>query len=898
MNTSLPIYKHKDEIVNALKEHNTVIITAETGSGKSTQVPQYLYEAGYTVICTQPRRMACITLADRVSEELVEYYNDIQLNQIVGYKTAFEDTTSSSTKVLFCTDGLQLARGIKDFNNTVLIIDEVHEWNLNIETLIAWVHDAQNKGKNIKVVLMSATVDSQDLKKFFTNACVLHCSGRLYTVEMFNKDPWEQNSIVKQCVEEGKNVLLFKPGKKEITEAIEELTEKLSDTPVTILPFHADLTILEQKKCFKKYSEPKVIVATNIAQTSLTISDINVVVDDGYVKQVEVIEGVESLLIRNISKADCKQRAGRAGRVQDGKYYLCSQTTYEERDDYPVPEIERLLLDRVVLKLASVNIDAYDITFYHQPSHKKIHDARKLLRMFKALDEQSHITELGKDLIHIPTSVRYAKLIHDTQPYGKATVEAAMKIASILEVGSLLNHRFKRKVNSFIGTMEFNITYMDLGINESQSDLLAELQLYENACDYKYDNLSSSGINVKNFFKVKELYVKLKDTLSNILTYDSVAEVNRDGLVQSIVASMCDSLCIYRYDDYQDFSNKHLNPPKSSCVRGNANNRWAVGIPREIHYKDRWGDTRSMLLLTFMTTVSEEIASKYFPIEPTLKHLYDTAMYDINTDSIVIQVERTINDLHLSTVTMAYTKEDPEYNRILTYVPDIITKETDKFVLINGKQYTVHNLDFSWMKPCVYLELDDLIGIPDHVTAIRTSSGKQIDIECYGMRDNNVKGLKRKLAHKLAEYKVRGYLESLPSKVGTAQKLSDLFDYCGVKHFDEVTFDYHKDIFVGLELVGESACLTTFDTESEAINSTNEVCKFFINKYARTTYPDKKFVEKREGKKQETKRTIKAKTDWHDYLIEVVADTTKDDYQSNLTFVDDLYKELTADFNK
>ena len=279
MNTKLPIFDKKNEIVKSIEANDVTIITAETGSGKSTQVPQYLYEMGYEVICTQPRRIACVSLADRVSDEMQSEGN------VVGYHTAFESTRIDETKVLFCTDGLQMAKQVsnrkeKNVGKTALIIDEVHEWNLNIETLIAWVRNEKKvNNSELKVVLMSATVDRENLYSYFnevTTVGMVNVPNRNYEVtwnKSGNYHTGEEIQIAMKCIEEGKNVLVFQPGKKEIYDFIKALKDMLrfeGGADCVVLPMYGELGISEQKACFRGYDCPKVVVATNIAQTSIT----------------------------------------------------------------------------------------------------------------------------------------------------------------------------------------------------------------------------------------------------------------------------------------------------------------------------------------------------------------------------------------------------------------------------------------------------------------------------------------------------------------------------------------------------------------------------------------------------------------------------------------------------
>ena len=367
----LPVENYKEAIIETVRNHDFTLISAETGSGKSTQIPQYLSECYSQVIITEPRVMAAKTLAKRVAEEM-----EVTLGEKVGYRTAYDKCVSVDSKIVYCTDGLQLIRTIFNEDSKaerVLIIDEVHEWNINIETLVAWCKFMQKKW-NTKVVLMSATMDCTDLAEFFGKDCAtLNINGTLYDVEVEERPKDSLIQTVKENIGKGKNILVFVPGKKEIDEVIERLCME----DATVLPLHGELDWEEQKKCFAQYSNPKVIVATNVAQTSITIPDIDVVVDSGNAKLSIAVSGIQGLFLKAISQADIAQRKGRAGRTKEGKYFLCSDEPIESREKYTVPEIQRSILDRVVLQIAAAGLDAEELQFYHQPEKESILSAKK-----------------------------------------------------------------------------------------------------------------------------------------------------------------------------------------------------------------------------------------------------------------------------------------------------------------------------------------------------------------------------------------------------------------------------------------------------------------------------------------------------------------------------------------
>ncbi len=273
MNNELPIAQYKEAILDTVANNQVTIIVAETGAGKSTQGPQYFLEAGYRFVITQPRILAARSLAERVAGEF-----GCELGGLVGYRTARERKDSKDTKCLFCTDGLALVRelgGVEGYN--LIILDEVHEWSINIETLVAWYKKALGTNPKLKLVLMSATIDAEKLSTYFGGAPIVKIPGRLFPVTEIRPSGKILEDDAIRLLKEGRNVLIFQPGKKEIGETIDLL--RASGVNAEVLPLHGELSPAEQALCFQTYGRPKCVVSTNVAQTSVTIPDIDAVVD-------------------------------------------------------------------------------------------------------------------------------------------------------------------------------------------------------------------------------------------------------------------------------------------------------------------------------------------------------------------------------------------------------------------------------------------------------------------------------------------------------------------------------------------------------------------------------------------------------------------------------------------
>ena len=358
----LPIEMSRGRIEQAVQHHRVVIIQAETGAGKSTRVPQYLLSCAKHVIVTQPRRIAAATVAQRVAEEM-----GVELGGLVGYRSAVKNVTSEETRILFCTDGIEVMRQLfeeEQLQDAIVVIDEAHEWNINLELLVAWFRLKLSEGLKIRLVIMSATIEAELLATYFEGAEIISQKGRTFSItEIRPKGDVALSS--KMLLQQDYNVLAFVPGKAEIRRVIRQL--RSLDLDVEILPLHADLDEKEQLACFEKYDRPKCVVATNVAQTSITVPDIDAVVDSGLERRPEVVDGVEGLYVRPISLADREQRKGRAGRVKPGVYIDCCPVPLAQRKMFPRAAILTRGLEGLVLQLACAGRKPEELKFFHKP---------------------------------------------------------------------------------------------------------------------------------------------------------------------------------------------------------------------------------------------------------------------------------------------------------------------------------------------------------------------------------------------------------------------------------------------------------------------------------------------------------------------------------------------------
>ena len=429
----LPVEEARDQIAAAIRDNPVTIICGETGSGKTTQIPKICLSLGRGVAgmiaCTQPRRIAARTVAQRIAFELSS-----EIGQHVGFKIRFTDRSSERTFIKVMTDGVLLAEIHEDrFLSAydTLIIDEAHERSLNIDFLMGYVSQLVTKRPDLKVVITSATLEADRLSKHFNNAPVIEVSGRTYPVEVRwkplgepedkeERDGRDPRTGLLDAIDElaalsyEGDILVFLPGEREIREAHEAL--KHHHPPHTeILPLYARLSIQEQDRVFKSAVGRRIVLATNVAETSLTVPGIRYVVDTGLarVNRYSVRNKVTQLQVEKISQAAAKQRAGRCGRVAAGVCIrLYSEEDFNSRSAYTTPEILRSSLAGVILRMESLKLGHVEaFPFIDPPAPKMIEDGYQLLHELGAVDGERQLTALGREMAKLPVDPRIARML-------------------------------------------------------------------------------------------------------------------------------------------------------------------------------------------------------------------------------------------------------------------------------------------------------------------------------------------------------------------------------------------------------------------------------------------------------------------------------------------------------
>ena len=451
---SLPVSQRKAEIEKLLSEHQVIVVAGETGSGKTTQLPKMCLELGLgnlgTIGHTQPRRIAARSVAARIAEEL-----QTELGDLVGYKVRFNDQISDNTQIKLMTDGILLAEIQTDrFLNqySCLIIDEAHERSLNNDFILGYLKQLLPRRPDLKVIITSATIDVERFSKHFNNAPIIEVSGRTYPVEVRYRPVVEEDdqdqlqgilNAVDELQAEGRgDILIFMNGEREIRDTAEAL-QKQNLKHTEILPLFARLSAQEQNKIFHPSGLNRIVLATNVAETSLTVPGIKYVIDPGTarISRYSYRTKVQRLPIEPISQASANQRKGRCGRVSEGICIrLYSEEDFNNRPEFTDPEILRTNLASVILQMTALGLDDIEaFPFVDAPNKRHIQDGVKLLEELGAFEtvqsksgEKRRLTTIGRQLAQLPVDPRLAKMLLSAVDFG--SVYEVMIIVSALSI--------------------------------------------------------------------------------------------------------------------------------------------------------------------------------------------------------------------------------------------------------------------------------------------------------------------------------------------------------------------------------------------------------------------------------------------------------------------------------
>ncbi|THU45793.1 hypothetical protein C4D60_Mb02t21730 [Musa balbisiana] len=541
----LPILQFEDKIAETVAENPVVVIIGETGSGKSTQLSQILHRRGYTrsgtIAVTQPRRVAAVTVARRVAFELGS-----RLGEEVGYAIRFEDRTSDKTCIKYLTDGCLLRESLSnpELNQySVIILDEAHERSLNTDILLGLMKRLINRrSSNLKVLITSATLDGVKVSRFFSGCPVLNVPGILFPVEKLYSTERPTN-YVECCLktaldvhvrEPPGDVLIFMTGQDDIDKMVFKLEEKIQNLEegscmdAIVFPLHGslppELQAISSNLIIIRVFSPappncrRFIVATNIAETSLTVDGIVYVIDSGFVKQRQYnpSTGMYSLDIVQISRVQADQRAGRAGRTRPGKCYrLYPRTVYDEEFlDATIPEIQRSSLAGSVLYLKSLSLSDIDILkfdFLDPPSRESLEDALRQLYLIDAIDENGQITEIGKAMAELPLEPSLARTLIEANELG--CLSQALTVTSMLSAEVAI-----RPTHSKNKEKKRKQSFYKLPDGSGWGDHIQLLQVYESwdRADYDPNWCTDNDLQVRSMMFSKDVRKQLSQIVQKM----------------------------------------------------------------------------------------------------------------------------------------------------------------------------------------------------------------------------------------------------------------------------------------------------------------------------------------------------------------------------------------------
>ena len=555
---NLPIHEYWGEIVETVHRNRVTIIVGETGSGKTTQVPQYLYHAGFAkegaIGITEPRRIAAISTAKYVADQM-----KLQLGGLVGYQVRFDDETTAGTKVKFMTDGIllrefQLDPELRKFS--LVMVDEAHERSQNIDFALGLLKDLLQRRDDLKVVVASATIDEQKFSKYFWDSPIINVSGRMFPVETI----WSDNSIPEGMMAEeivklvsvihrGEapgDVLVFMTGEQEIHKVIEGI-EELGYGDIVAIPAYAALPTDTQEKIFECYpGKRKVVVATNIAETSITIDGVVYVVDSGLIKQsnFHAESGIKSLDVVEHSQAGCDQRKGRAGRTQPGTCYrFYTEEDYLGRPRFTEPDIRRSPLASVVLAMEDIGIENIkEFDFIDPPERVAFTEAYETLIALGAIRRgEKGLTEIGKAMARLPLEPRIARMLLDAEKY--SCVKEVATYAAFLSVRNVFVRPKGKEDEADFAHSRFKAT---------NSDALTALEIwraYEDAsCSRGW--CFSNFLNAKTLEEVSKIRTQLFETLErHNIAFVSSEPADTEGFLKAVCAGLAYNL--YEHADRQ-----------------------------------------------------------------------------------------------------------------------------------------------------------------------------------------------------------------------------------------------------------------------------------------------------------------------------------------------------------
>lgn len=558
----LPVYEQKQRILDTLKDNQVIVVQSPTGSGKTTQIPVILYEAGYaqsgTIAVTQPRRIAALSVSEFISKQLNTTYPGL-----VGYKMRFEDKTDATTKIKIMTDGILLQEMKLDpwlSKYSVIMVDEAHERSLNIDFVLGLLKRVLAERKDFRVIVSSATMNAEAFSAYFDGCPIVTIDTITYPVTIVYDTPSIPASTISEAAtdalltkicntvdrilanNEPGGILIFLPGEKIIKDCLWKLDHSPFSRKIHTLPLYGRLAKEEQEKVFDPapFGKKKVIISTNIAETSVTISDITTVIDAGLAKLnfYNPRTFTSSLNETAISKASCNQRKGRAGRTQPGICYrLYSRKDYDTRPMYTTEEIYRTDLSEVVLRMAELGItDFQNFDFISPPGKEGIIGAVDTLNMLQALDSDNTLSSIGKLMVEFPLEPRISRII----------IEAIMKYPNVLEE-ALIAAAFLSANSPFLLPQgeEMEARKAHHNFRDMQGDFVSYLHIFNGytSSPDKEKFCKKNYLDDRVMAEIENINVQLKDIVSK-MNIPIMGGGNKGDYLCCIASGMIQFVCI------------------------------------------------------------------------------------------------------------------------------------------------------------------------------------------------------------------------------------------------------------------------------------------------------------------------------------------------------------------
>ena len=671
---NLPVSEKKQAIYDAIKNHQVVIIAGETGSGKTTQIPKICLELGLGIKGyighTQPRRLAARSVANRIAEEL-----KTEIGLLVGYKVRFSDHVSETTLIKLMTDGILLAEIQKDkllLQYDTIIIDEAHERSLNIDFILGYLKQLLPKRPDLKVIITSATIDVERFSNHFNQAPIIEVSGRTYPVEVryrppiFNEEDDTNNdfqpildAIEELSAESFGDILIFLTGEREIRD-VADILNKLELRHTDILPLYARLSATEQNRIFQSHSKRRIILATNVAETSLTVPGIKYVIDPGLarISRYSYRTKVQRLPIEPISQASANQRKGRCGRTSDG---ICIRL-YDEKDflsrpEFTDPEILRTNLASVILQMTSLglgNIAAFP--FVEAPDSRYIRDGIRLLEELGAIyikHHQYHLTETGKILAQLPIDPRLARMLVEARRSG--CTKEIMIITAALSIQDPRERPFDKQQASDEKHRRFA---------DKESDFLSLINLW-NYIQEQQNLLSGNQFRrlcqkeFLNYLRIREwqdVYTQIRQTIKQLAFPINSKAADYISLHTSLLSGLLSHIGMKEIEKREYIGARNIKFaifPNSALFKSQP--KWCI-VSELVETSRLWGRTAAKIESEWIEPIAQHLI-KYSYSEPRWSKKQGTTIANekVTLFGLPIVASRIVN----------YSKIDPVLSRSL-----------------------------------------------------------------------------------------------------------------------------------------------------------------------------------------------------------------------------------------